>query len=357
MIYNPKNERIKSEYFHFKKEADGKDPKSIEAMRNAILRFEEFTKFKNFKTFDRHQAITFKEQLANTKQKATGEILALPTQNSILKMVQTFLKWLALQPGYKSKIYKPDIEFLNLTDKQQRAAQSSKSVDFPSVQQVRHAILEMPSKTEIQLRDRALVACALMTAARVSALATLKLKHFDPSRNLVIQDPKEVDTKFSKIIETFLVPVGDDILQIFLEWVTFLKNEKLFGANEPLFPKTFNKLDENNCFVAGGISREHWAASQSIREIFSNAFKNAGLKYYNPHSFRHTLVHDAMEKGATVEQIKALSQNIGHESIMTTLVSYGRLTTHRQGEVLKGLGRQRKDADIATMLRDLADKL
>ncbi len=36
----------------------------------------------------------------------------------------------------------------------------------------------------------------------------------------------------------------------------------------------------------------------------------------------------------TPEQIKAWSQNLGHENIATTLTSYGKIDPHRQGAVI-----------------------
>jgi hypothetical protein len=45
-----------------------------------------------------------------------------------------------------------------------------------------------------------------LTAIRDGALIGSKLKHFDERRSLIIQDPREVDTKFGKRIDTFLFP-------------------------------------------------------------------------------------------------------------------------------------------------------
>jgi hypothetical protein len=39
----------------------------------------------------------------------------------------------------------------------------------------------------------------------------------------------------------------------------------------------------------------------------------------------------------TPEQLKAWSQNLGHENIATTLTSYGAIDPHRQGEVIAGI--------------------
>jgi len=355
MKINPKNERLKHEYFIFKHEAEGKDPKTIDTIAKAILRFEDFTSHKDFGTFNRHQAIAFKNHIAEANNKKTGAPMALATQNSTLKIVQGFFRWLAFQRGYKKKIHMPDVEYLNLSANDARAAKSSAPVDFPSMEQMRHVIAQMPFKTEIEKRDRAIVAFTILTAARVGAIVSLKIKDFDQSKLLVSQNPNHVNTKFSKRIETYLMVIDETTLQIFLDWVAFIKTEKLFSPNSPLFPKTQNGQDENKCFKANGLSQDHWAGTTAVRDIFKKAFNNAGIKYHHPHSLRHTIVHFAMENGANVEELKALSQNIGHESPLVTLGSYGEITNYRQGELIKRIGEKRSEENLRATLRRLIE--
>jgi integrase len=279
--------------------------------------------------------------------------MALATQNSTLKIVQVFFRWLAFQRGYKKKIHVPDVEYLNLSTNDARAAKSSAPVDFPSMEQMRHVIAQMPHQTEIEMRDRAIVAFTILTAARVGAIVSLKIKDFDQSKLLISQNPNHVNTKFSKRIETYLMVIDETTLQIFLGWVEFLKTEKLFSPNSPLFPKTQNGQDENNCFKANGLSQEHWAGTTAIRDIFKKAFNNAGVKYYHPHSLRHTLTHQYQAICKTPEEFKAISQNLGHENVLTTLVSYGEVSTHRQGEIVKGVAKKQSNIDYGLLAAEV----
>lgn len=345
MKINAKNERLKREYFILKREAEGKDVKTIDAISKAILRFEQYTGFKDFGTFNRHQAVNFKNHIAEAKNKKTGTQMALATQSSILNILQTFFRWLAFQRGYKKKIHVPDVAYFNLSTNDARAAKTSAPVDFPSIEQMRHTIAQMPLTSEIEKRDRAIVAFTTLTAARVSAIASLKIKDFDQARNLISQNPNHVNTKFGKRIETYLMVIDESHLQIFLDWVVYLKVEKLFSPNDPLFPKTQNGQDENKCFKAFGLSKEHWAGTTAIRDIFKKAFTNAGIKYYHPHTLRHTLTHHYQAICKTPEEFKAISQNLGHENVMTTFTSYGEISTHRQGEVIKNMCIIRKNED------------
>ena len=63
----------------------------------------------------------------------------------------------------------------------------------------------------------------------------------------------------------------------------------------------------------------------------------ADLPYFNPHSFRDTLVSLAQKLCQTPEEYKSWSQNLGHENVLTTFTSYGAVQHQRQGEIFQEL--------------------
>jgi integrase len=75
----------------------------------------------------------------------------------------------------------------------------------------------------------------------------------------------------------------------------------------------------------------------TICEIFRKAFTAAGLRYFAPHSFRHTLGHVMQNTCRTPEEVKVWSQNLGRENVATTMTSYGKIDPYRQGEVIGGI--------------------
>ena len=79
-------------------------------------------------------------------------------------------------------------------------------------------------------------------------------------------------------------------------------------------------------------------------DAFHNACELARLPYFNPHSFRNTLVQLAYEWKLDPEAFKAWSQNLGHESMLTTFCSYGAIPPARQGEIMRGLGRRKTNS-------------
>jgi len=150
-----------------------------------------------------------------------------------------------------------------------------------------------------------------------------------------------VNTKFSKTFTTYFFPVGELPLNIIKTWIDYLTKELLFSPDDPLFPKTKIENSINRKFEATGLLRDHWQTASPIREIFKQAFQNASLPYYNPHSFRNTLVRIGENLCQTPEQFKAWSQNLGHEGVLTTLYSYGDVSDYRQAELLKKLSQPR----------------
>jgi integrase/recombinase XerD len=125
------------------------------------------------------------------------------------------------------------------------------------------------------------------------------------------------------------------------------------GSSQPFTTKVAQGADRQ--FAAAGIDRKQWSSAATIRKIFKAAFKRAGLPYFNPHSFRKTLVQLAFKLNPTTEQFKAWSQNLGHEDVLTTFTSYGVVAPHRQAEIMRALNAPQSPAVSKDMVEQIAD--
>lgn len=335
--HNPENERIKRQYFAFLKEAKRHSESTVDAVAKALARFEAGTRYRDFKAFHFEQAIAFKNRLAEQRAERSGEKLSKATLHATHAQLKRFFQWLAGRQGYKSRIQYSDAEYFNLSEKDTRIATARRDQAAPTIEQVKHVLATVPASTDLERRNRALVAFTLLTGARDSATASFKLKHVDLAAGCVQQDAREVRTKFSKTFTTYFLPVGDDVLALVTDWVRFLREEKLWGNDDPLFPATRVAVGQTHQFEAAGLERAHWSSAAPIRKIFREAFVAAGLPYFNPHSFRKTLVQLGETICQTPEQFKAWSQNLGHEGVLTTFYSYGEVASSRQGEIIKAL--------------------
>ncbi len=339
--HNPNNERIKRKYLIFMKEARQQQEATIDAIAKAINRFESYTQFRDLKSFHFEQAVGFKKHLAKQCNKRTGDKLSKATLNSTLRQLKSFFQWLSMQAGYKSRINYPDAEYFNLSENDVRVATAKRSKPVPTIEQIKYVIDFMPSGTTLEKRNRCLIAFILATGGRDSAIASLKLKHVDLVVGRVFYDAREVNTKFSKTFASDFFQVGDEVLCIIHDWVNYLRDERLWGNDDPLFPSTDVKQGKNKTFEAVDIKKEHWKTASPIRKVFKEAFEGAGLTYFNPHSFRKTLVGLGEKLCQTPEEFKAWSQNMGHEGVLTTFFSYGEVQPTRQSEILKSLGQPR----------------
>lgn len=335
--HNANNERIKRRYFAYLKEAKRHSEATVDAAAKALDRFERDTKYRDFKSFHFEQAIAFKRRLTEQKSLQSGEKLSKATLHATLAQVKRFFHWLAGQPGYKSRLQYSDADYFNLSEKDVRVATAKRDQVGPTLEQAKHVIAMMPTTNAIERRDRALIAFTLLTGARDSAIASMKLKHVNLVAGYVDQDAREVRTKFSKTFTTYFFPVGEDIHQIVADWVSYLRQELLWGNDDPLFPATRIALGSTRQFEAVGLERVHWSSAARIRTVFRDAFTAAGLPYFNPHSFRNTLVRLGQSVCQTPEAFKAWSQNLGHDKVLTTFLSYGQVESPRQGEIIRGL--------------------
>src|SRR5215471_15282600 len=181
--YSATNERMKRQYFAYLADAQGHSEQSVDAVAKAIARFEAYTHYKDFKAFHIEQAKAFKRDLAEQRGCRSGEPLSKATLYATLTALKRFFIWLAGQPGYKSRITYADAEYFNLSAKDTRIAKAARPARVPTLEQICHVIRSMPSTTDIERRDRALIAFAILTGARDGAIASLKLRHIDVAEN------------------------------------------------------------------------------------------------------------------------------------------------------------------------------
>jgi integrase len=336
---NAVNERLKRAYLTYLREAGRLSEASVDQAAAAIDRFGAYNRQRSFKAFHIQQAVGFKVHLAKQVNAKTGAPLSKATLYAILMAVKKFFIWLADRPGYRSRIRYADAEYFNLSEKETRIAKTHREPRKPLLEQIERVVTSMSAGTAVERRDRALLAATILTGARDAALASLKLSHVDLQRGCFYQDAREVRTKFSKTITTFFFPIGDIFKQIVIDWVQELRGVYAWGADHPLFPATRIEVGEaTGLFETRGLLCQHWSTAAPVRRIFRQAFAAASLPYFNPHSFRSTLAIEGERRCRSIEELKAWSQNLGHDGVLTTLTSYGQIPVARQGELVSSVG-------------------
>lgn len=332
------NEKIKRKYFEWLQGAEGFSDKSIIAVEKAIWKYEEFTDDSDYRQFNTKTAEQFKKYLTTHKNPRSNIILSLLSQYHALRHINAFFTWLSGQIGYKSRISLQDVRYLRLSKGDSRKAIAPSFPDYPTLEYVKK-LCSFPIHNEIDRRDRALIAFTALSGMRDQAVVTLPLGCFKPESLQVHQDPKlGVQTKFSKTIFTTLFRFDKELLQYILAWYEFLVKEKLFTDANPFFPSTNIEFisGDYHAFHADGVVAKFWADASPMRRIFQFRTEQTLLPYFSPHKFRHFAINQAQKYVKSAEQLKAVSQNVGHENIGTTW-GYGMIDDSRVGDVINGI--------------------
>jgi len=351
---NIKNECIKRKFFRWLKGADGCCEATVNCIEKAILLYEDFTKQEDFSAFNPDKAIQFKEWLKKRQHK--GKTISLVTYHTYLRYLRKFFTWLSWQSGYKSKINPSTTAYLRIPEKEERMATQMSMREFPPLEYVLKLADSIKIYSEIDLRDRALVAFTLLSGMRDSAIASLPLNSFNETTLAINQDPKAgVKTKFSKYIPSTLLNFNDRLLNYVNDWIKHLK-DKGFGCQHPLFPRSKQEQSKDNLSFeeATAVEPFFWQSAGRIRAIFKRRCQEANLPYYPPHTFRHLAALTALEHCQNGKEIKAISQNFGHEYIATILSIYGNLQPHQLKETIKKIDFSDKPKET---LEDKIDRL
>lgn len=368
-----KNELVKRGFYKYLENAKRFSPKSIESYEKAIWLWEDFSKKADFKFFNQTKAEEFKDWLKNKQKKNSQELVSLSYCYDILRYLKVFFEWLSGQPNYR-KINRTAIDYLNLTRGEAKIATQSKAKIYPSLEEVKAIIEGIDGKTEIEMRDKALISLMFLTGARISAILSLPMQSFDREKLTVYQDPKlGVQTKNSKLITTAIMEFSfyKEPRRYFLEWFDYLEKERKFKPNEPIFPATKieNGKDNIGYYNTEKVEPLFWKNTNSIRKIFEKRSKQVEIRCYKPHSFRDLLVKEISKLSLTEEQKKAFSQNLGHEDVGTTFgnYGYGKIGEDKQIEIMKSINFNSNEEnkptsnfssdDIKSIARELKNEL
>lgn len=334
---NPANERLKHRYFAWLRNARQMAEKSVDQVAMALDRFEEFTHRRDLRQLRVEQAEPFKRYLAQLDGKRSGIRLSKATINSTLYAVRDFVSWLAEQRGFRARLVRTDAEYFNPSRHDEAIARASRPMKVPTLEQVETMVSAMPVSTPVERRNRAIVALTILTGARDDAVASFQMRDLDLEDRLLFHDPRHVRSKFRKAFSTWFFPVGERFVAILTAWKGELETTYGFGAKDPLFPKTEVSFGPDGMVRPARLGRQGWANADPIRKVFSDACQAARLPDFRPHSFRHTLARLGQQVCRTPEELKAWSQNLGHENMLTTFTSYGQVPEHRQRELIRGL--------------------
>ncbi len=323
--YNALNERAKYKYRTHLRRIDQKDEKTIIACLKHIRDFEVYIAFAGFEKFNAEIADKYIRSLFDRK-------LSMSYISSNIRSLKDFLNWLERQRGYRSKINYNHIDYLNISKNQRRTAKATEYKKSYKYDQIIKTIREMPSKTDIERRNKAVISLQALCSLRIAELRTVKIKSLIEENGcyFIYITPRNMSVKFAKTRHSNFIPLPDDIKQNVLSWFEHLKSIG-FKDSDPLFPVINNVFNKQN-LLESNLKKQGIKSDTTIRGVFKKAFICAGYEYIRPHSFRTTIARYAETQSPAF--LNAVRQNLGHASIDTTLSSYGQLSMADQRRII-----------------------
>lgn len=179
-----------------------------------------------------------------------------------------------------------------------------------SAKQARDLLKSVDFSTLVGLRDRAVIAVLIYTAARVGAVAKLTMKGLK-------NDGTQYSLRFSeKGGKSREIPVRHDVEQILRNYI-----EAAGIAEGPLFRTAFRRTGRLTAKAMSGID---------ICRMMKRRLEAAGLPgQFSPHSFRVATVTDLLEQNVPLEDVQHLA---GHADPRTT-----RLYDRRRKKVTRNI--------------------
>ena len=169
-----------------------------------------------------------------------------------------------------------------------------------TVDQARRLLGSIEFKSVIDLRDRALIATLIYTAARVGAVAKLRVKDFVNQGTQFVLHFSEKGGKARSI------PVRSD-LQMSLQEYIHVVGVGSGSLDEPLFRTAKSRKPELTARAMTGVD---------ICRMLKRRLKGAGLPtIISPHSFRACAATDLLLQGVALEDVQYL---LGHSESRTT---------------------------------------
>lgn len=324
--FNPRNERVKYNYMISYKREKEADAKTCKDVLKHLREYEELNDFSDFIIINDYTVDNYVKNLLDKD-------ISLSYVEHNLNKVKEFFLWLREQERNFKKINYSTIRLLRLTRNQRRQARATEYQECYSLDEIYETIRNMPDKTYIDRRDKAMISLQSICGLRVSELKTIRMKNVkqckETKRWLIHINPKDISVKFCKEREAYFQPSPDDIKENIIKWFNELKDLG-FKGKDPLFPKITNEFNQMN-LLKPKISKEMLKSNSSLASIFKRAFERAGFEYLRIHSFRHTLVRQAEKK--TPEYLNAVRLSLGHSHINTTLQSYGEISPMARAKI------------------------
>lgn len=194
-------------------------------------------------------------------------------------------------------------------------------------------VAAVAAETLRQQRAQVAVCMLFLSGMRADALASIPLSCIDLPQLTVYQLPERgVRTKNRTAAKTYLLNIPD-LLAVVQRWDALLKADSRSLTADCLWYSTLSRDGMTLTATTRAFAGRHNTIQKDIRLIC----ELANVPYLSPHKLRHGHTVYALKRTANVAQLKAVSQNIMHKSLVTTDQIYGRLINDDVHDIISSL--------------------
>jgi len=270
-------------------------------------------------------------------------------QKKILSTTRRFFEWaLGRWPG-RYDVSKLPPEWIATLQPTKPPEEVPVETDFYSLDEVL-ALCSLPTPTLKAKRDQAAIALLFLSGMRSGALCTLPLEAVDLSvgSGRIRQWPAlGVRTKGGKAANTWLLQNGElhTLRTICVSWFE-CAHEAL--GNRGMW---YALLTRSGKFAE--IQEPAPSRPSNLRRTLKSMCEAAGVEYRRPHSLRHAHAVYALSKCASLDEFKAVSQNLMHSTMTTTDAVYSQMLDDQVADRIANLGTQVQDERVNQLIREL----
>jgi len=312
-LINRGNWKLFKEYLRYREEVHQLEKKSVRLEETCLTHVLVWADEKSFKDISNKRPAFPVYMLSARSDGKKGQL----SPAYITKVVQTakrFLEWLSVHKRGHKTITPHFIDTL----RSPRMDEEPKKREFVSYQEILD-IASSPVKNTKQERLRASLVLLWLTGMRAGAFVTLPLSAVD-LENLEINVSPSLGVRVkNRKGRTVHILNDPKLLAVVKEWDkkvrAILPNNGLWFAH--LSPIT-SEIDPDITIDQVGANRYN-----ILYEDIKSWLDEVGLPFRSPHKFRHGNAVYEVKKAKTFDKVKAISQNLGHESVVTTDSIYG----------------------------------
>jgi integrase/recombinase XerD len=321
---NAENMRLYNRYL---KGLGRQSEKTKKKVMQYLIYLEEHLAGKPIKKITPNDVTDFQDSLDNRTY--NSKPIAGSTKFGAVNTIGKFFSWLSHITGYKTVITYEITNYFKLSRQEKKAVRGEKKIKrYPTLEEVKDITEKIPTDNILGRRIRALICYLFLTGARIEATSTMQLGLVDLNNRIVFQHPeKNVRTKYGKKIETTIPYVDESLFEILKGYC-----EELIGLgfckDDPLFPKAESEKQEGELAfkVSSTLARE-FMSEKSMSKLVKVACLKAGYGQYHCHSFRDSHLSYMLSMAKTPQELKAVSLNVGHENVSTTIEEYADIST------------------------------